>query len=51
MPTDCPGLAELVTRLDRSVEAGDAVAITASVKSDLDQVLYAETGKALSFHA
>lgn len=37
--TDCLGLEELVARLDRSVEAGDAVAITAAVKADLEQML------------
>lgn len=35
----CPGLAELIARLDRSVEAGSAEAITASVKNDLEHVL------------
>lgn len=39
MPTDCPGLADLIARLDRAVEAGDAAAITAAVKADLEQVL------------
>ena len=39
MPTDCPGLADLVARLDRSVEAGDAAAITQAVKADLEDVL------------
>jgi predicted metal-dependent enzyme (double-stranded beta helix superfamily) len=39
VPTDCPGLADLIARLDRSVEAGDARAITAAVKADLEQVL------------
>jgi predicted metal-dependent enzyme (double-stranded beta helix superfamily) len=36
---DCPGLSELVARLDRSVEAGDAAAVTAAVKADLEFVL------------
>jgi predicted metal-dependent enzyme (double-stranded beta helix superfamily) len=36
---DCPGLAELVARLDRSVEAGDTAAVTAAVKADLEFVL------------
>ena len=35
----CPGLTELIGRLDRSVEAGSAEAITASVKRDLEDVL------------
>ena len=35
----CPGLAELITRLDRSVEAGDPEAITAAVKADLEDLL------------
>ena len=35
----CPGLSELVARLDRSVEAGSAEAITASVKKDLEHIL------------
>lgn len=35
----CPGLSELVERLDRSVEAGSAEAITAAVKADLEFVL------------
>ncbi len=39
MPTDCAGLADLIARLDRSVEAGDARAITAAVKADLEHVL------------
>lgn len=37
--TNCRGLEELVARLDRSVEAGDVVAITAAVKADLEHVL------------
>ena len=37
--TECPGLSELVTRLDRSVEAGGAEAVTAAVKADLEYVL------------
>ena len=43
VPTECPGLAELITRLDRSVEAGDARAITAAVKADLEHILGAHT--------
>ena len=39
MPTHCPGLADLIARLDRSVEAGDAGAITKAVKADLEHVL------------
>lgn len=39
MQSDCPGLRELVARLDASVEAGDAAAITASVKADLEAML------------
>jgi hypothetical protein len=39
MHTDCPGLRELVARLDASVEAGDAAAVTAAVKADLEDVL------------
>jgi len=35
----CPGLAELVARLDQSVEAGDAAAVTAAVKADLEDLL------------
>lgn len=35
----CPGLAELIARLDRSVEAGSVNAITAAVKADLEAVL------------
>ena len=35
----CPGLTELIARLDRSVEAGSAEAITALVKKDLEYVL------------
>lgn len=35
----CPGLTELIARLDRSVEAGSAKAITAAVKADLEYVL------------
>lgn len=38
-PSVCPGYAELVTRLDRSVEAGDAGAVTQAVKADLEFVL------------
>ena len=40
---DCPGLSELITRLDRSVEGGSAKAITAAVKADLEYLL--EGGK------
>lgn len=36
---ECPGLAELIARLDRSVEAGSPQAITASVKADLEAIL------------
>jgi predicted metal-dependent enzyme (double-stranded beta helix superfamily) len=36
---DCPGLSELVARLDRSVEAGAPEAITAAVKQDLEYLL------------
>ncbi len=35
----CPGLSELVGRLDRSVEAGSPEAITAAVKADLEYLL------------
>ena len=35
----CPGLAELIARLDRSVEAGSPNAITALVKADLEEIL------------
>ena len=35
----CPGLAELITRLDRSVEAGSAEAVTTAVKADLEDIL------------
>jgi predicted metal-dependent enzyme (double-stranded beta helix superfamily) len=35
----CPGLTELVARLDRSVEAGSAKAITSAVKTDLEEML------------
>lgn len=38
---DCPGLTELIARLDRSVEAGSAKAITAAVKADLEHLLEA----------
>lgn len=37
--TECPGLSELVARLDRSVEAGTPQAITAAVKCDLEHML------------
>jgi len=43
VPTDCPGLADLIARLDRSVEAGDTAAVTAAVKADLEQVLGARS--------
>jgi len=41
MPNEpaCPGLAELIARLDRSVEAGSSEAITAAVKNDLEHML------------
>lgn len=41
MPTEsaCPGISELIARLDQSVEAGSAEAITAAVKRDLEAVL------------
>jgi 3-mercaptopropionate dioxygenase len=35
----CPGLDELIVRLDRSVEAGTPQQITAAVKKDLEQLL------------
>jgi predicted metal-dependent enzyme (double-stranded beta helix superfamily) len=35
----CPGLSELIARLDRSVEAGTSQAITAAVKADLEHLL------------
>ena len=35
----CPGLAELIARLDRSVEAGSPKAITSAVKADLEDIL------------
>lgn len=35
----CPGLAELIARLDRSVEEGTPQAITAAVKADLEDLL------------
>jgi 3-mercaptopropionate dioxygenase len=37
--SDCPGLSNLIGRLDRSVEAGSVAAITAAVKADLETVL------------
>ena len=43
VPTECPGLADLITRLDRSVAGGDARAITAAVKADLEHILGART--------
>ena len=39
MTTTCPGLADLIARLDRSVDAGSPTAITASVKADLEAIL------------
>ena len=45
VPTDCPGLADLIARLDRSVEAADAAAITKKVKADLEHVLGSGTLK------
>ena len=39
MESECRGLSELVTRLDRSVEAGSPKAITAAVKADLEDLL------------
>ena len=41
MTTDsaCPGLTELIARLDRSVEAGSPKAVTAAVKADLEEML------------
>jgi predicted metal-dependent enzyme (double-stranded beta helix superfamily) len=35
----CPGLTELIARLDQSVEAGSHEAITAAVKHDLEEML------------
>jgi predicted metal-dependent enzyme (double-stranded beta helix superfamily) len=35
----CPGLTELIGRLDRSVDAGSPTAITAAVKADLEHLL------------
>ena len=45
MPTDpaCPGLSDLIARLDRSVEAGSAAAVTAAVKADLEHLLGGRT--------
>ncbi len=40
---ECRGLAELVARLDRSVEAGTPQAITAAVKADLEDILGTRT--------
>jgi 3-mercaptopropionate dioxygenase len=37
--SDCPGLSNLIARLDRSVEAGSVSSITAAVKADLEAVL------------
>jgi 3-mercaptopropionate dioxygenase len=39
----CPGLGDLIARLDRSVEAGSAEAITAAVKADLEAILGGRT--------
>jgi predicted metal-dependent enzyme (double-stranded beta helix superfamily) len=41
MTTDsaCPGQAELIARLDRSVAAGSPQAVTAAVKADLEAIL------------
>jgi predicted metal-dependent enzyme (double-stranded beta helix superfamily) len=39
MESECRGLAELIARLDRSVDAGSPRAITAAVKADLEDVL------------
>jgi predicted metal-dependent enzyme (double-stranded beta helix superfamily) len=39
MQSNCPGLADLIARLDRSVEAGSSQAVTAAVKADLEHVL------------
>lgn len=41
MPSEpaCPGLTELIARLDKSVEAGSPEAVTAAVKKDLEHVL------------
>jgi len=44
----CPGLTELIARLDRSVEAGSSKAITAAVKADLEYLL---EGRKLSLPA
>src|SRR5215207_487964 len=35
----CPGLADLIARLDRSVDGGSPQAITAAVKADLEAIL------------
>lgn len=35
----CPGLDELIARLDRSVDAGSTDAVTAAVKKDLESLL------------
>ena len=35
----CPGLADLIARLDRSVQAGTPQQITAAVKADLEDIL------------
>jgi len=37
--TTCPGITELIARLDQSVEAGSPQAITAAVKTDLEYLL------------
>jgi predicted metal-dependent enzyme (double-stranded beta helix superfamily) len=36
---ECPGLTELIARLDRSVGAGSPEAITSAVKADLEEML------------
>jgi predicted metal-dependent enzyme (double-stranded beta helix superfamily) len=41
--TSCPGLADLIARLDRAVEAGSPKAITAAVKADLEYILGGRT--------
>lgn len=39
MEAHCPGLSELIARLDRSVDAGSPKAITDAVKADLESLL------------
>lgn len=41
--SECPGLSDLIARLDKSVEAGSPEAITAAVKRDLEHVLGGRT--------